>query len=479
MPDNGTVPLAILWDCIRWDKIESEVYRIQTRIVKYLKQGKLWQVKKLQRLLRNSYYAILLAIKRVTSNKGKNTAGVDGKVIRTPGQKIRIAQLIKHQRRYRALPLRRILIPKKNGKMRPLGIPTMHDRIMQAIHMIALAPVAEYTADKNSYGFRPKRSTADAIQNCYLALCKRSSAKWVLEGDIKGCFDNISHRWLIDNIPTDKRMLECWLRSGFIFEKKLFRTEAGTPQGGIISPVIANMALDGLEEILRQKFRGCKVNYTRYADDFVITGATKELLENEVKPVVVKFLAERGLTLSEEKTVVTHIDDGFDFLGFNIRSYKGKVLTKPSKAGIASVLKKIKKIIRNNKQTKQENLIRLLNPVIRGWGNYYSHVVSKNIFSYIDHRTFEMLRKWARRRHSRKSRRWVDRKYFGNVGNRNWVFKTGNVELTVMAKIPIIRHIKIRKDAIPFDTDYDEYFRKRKDYHLFKDNANVHREDKE
>ena len=479
MPDNGTVPLAILWDCIRWDKIESEVYRIQTRIVKYLKQGKLWLVKKLQRLLRNSYHAILLAIKRVTSNKGKNTAGVDGKVIRTSEQKIRIARIIKHQRRYRALPLRRTLIPKKNGKMRPLGIPTIHDRIMQAIHLIALVPVAEHTADKNSYGFRPKRSTADAIQNCFLALCRKKCAKWVLEGDIKGCFDNISHRWLIDNVPTDKRILERWLRSGFIFKKKLFRTEAGTPQGGIISPVIANMALDGLEEVLKQKFKGCKVNYTRYADDFVITGATKELLENEVKPIVVRFLAERGLILSNEKTVVTHIDDGFDFLGFNMRNYKGKVLTKPSKAGIASALKKIKIIIKNNSQAKQENLIRLLNPVIRGWGNYYSHVVSKDVFTYIHSKIILMLMKWALRRHSGKSKRWVYEKYFGNVGNRNWVFKSGNVELVEMAKIPIIRHIKIKKDANPFDTDYGEYFRKRSDYHLFKDKTNVYWEDRE
>jgi RNA-directed DNA polymerase len=476
MPDNGTVPLAILWDCIRWDKIESEVYRIQTRIVKYLKQGKLWLAKKLQRLLRKSYHAILLAIKRVTSNKGKNTAGVDGKVIRTPKQKIRIAEIIKHQRRYRALPLRRILIPKKNGKMRPLGIPTMHDRIMQAIHLIALAPVAEYTADKSSYGFRPKRSTADAIQNCFLSLCRKKCAKWVLEGDIKGCFDNISHKWLIDNIPTDKKILGRWLRSGFIFEKKLFSTEAGTPQGGIISPVIANMALDGLEEILRQKFRGHKVNYTRYADDFVITGATKELLENEVKPVVVKFLAGRGLVLSEEKTVVTHLDDGFDFLGFNMRSYKGKVLTKPSKASIASVLKKIKNIIKNNPQAKQENLIRLLNPVIRGWGNYFSHVVSKRTFSYIDYRIYEMLREWTRRRHPNKSKRWVFQKYFGNVGNRNWVFKSGDVELREMVKIPIIRHIKIRKDANPFDTDYGEYFRRRNEHQLFAEKSNVYLE---
>jgi RNA-directed DNA polymerase len=310
-------------------------------------------------------------------------------------------------------------------------------------------------------------------------LCRKTCAEWILEGDIKGCFDNISHRWLIDNVPTDKRILGRWLRSGFIYKKKLFSTEAGTPQGGIISPVIANMALDGLEEILKQKFKGCKVNYTRYADDFVITGATKELLENEVKPVVVRFLAERGLVLSEEKTVVTHIDDGFDFLGFNIKSYKGKVLTKPSKAGIASVLKKIKDIIKNNQQAKQENLIRLLNPVIRGWGNYYSHVVSKDVFSRIDHEIVLMLIKWALRRHPNKSNRWVNRKYFGSAGNRNWVFKSHDIELIMLAMIPIIRHTKIRKDANPFDTDYSEYFRKRSDYHLFKDNTNVHLEDKE
>jgi RNA-directed DNA polymerase len=315
------------------------------------------------------------------------------------------------------------------------------------------------------------------MQNCYQMLCRKTCAKWILEGDIKGCFDNISHRWLIDNVPTDKRILERWLRSGFIFKKKLFSTEAGTPQGGIISPVIANMALDGLEDILKQKFKGCKVNYTRYADDFVITGATKELLENEVKPVVVRFLAERGLALSEEKTVVTHIDDGFDFLGFNIKSYKGKVLTKPSKAGIASVLKKIKNIIKSNPQAKQENLIRLLNPIIRGWGNYYSHVVSKYVFSRIDYKILLMLRKWAKRRHSNKSWRWVIEKYFRSIGNRNWVFKSGKVELVEMEKIPIERHVKIRKDANPFDTDYTEYFRKRKNYHLYNDNANVESDD--
>jgi RNA-directed DNA polymerase len=222
--------------------------------------------------------------------------------------------------------------------------------------------------------------------------------------------------------------------------------------------------LDGLEAQLNEKFKRRKVNYTRYEDDFIITGETKELLEKEVKPVVVQFLKERGLQLSAEKTVITHINEGFDFLGFNIKSYNGKVLTKPSEKSIKLILEKVKTIIKNNRQTKQENLIRLLNPVIRGWGNYYSHVVSKKIFSQIDHHIVKMLIRWAKRRHPKKS--------------RNWVFRADKTELLEMAKIPIKRHIKIRKDANPYDTEYGNYFRKRSYYHLYKDNTNIHLEQK-
>jgi RNA-directed DNA polymerase len=309
-------------------------------------------------------------------------------------------------------------------------------------------------------------------------VCRKDSAKWILEGDIKGCFDNISHKWLIDNIPIEINALKEWLKSGYIYKKRLFETKAGTPQGGIISPVIANMVLDGLEVELQRRFAGCKVNYTRYADDFIITGKTKELLENEVKPVVTGFLKERGLKLSEKKTVITHITKGFDFLGFNIRSYNGKVLTKPSKASIKSIQQKLKIIVNNNRRTKQEKLIRLLNPVIRGWGNYFSHVVSKKIFTDIDFKLIEMLWKWSRRRHPDKSRKWVKEKYFKCCGSRNWVFKTDNVELFEMAKIPIIRHIKIRKDANPYDKEYTDYFKKRSYYHLYKDSINVHLDEK-
>jgi RNA-directed DNA polymerase len=473
-----TVPLALLWDNINWDMIKGKVYQIQTRIVKYLKQGKKWLSRKLQRLLRNSYYVILLAIKRIMSNDGSKTPGVDGKLITTHKEQFKIAQKIQKLKRYKPLPLKRILIPKKNGKKRPLGIPTIFDRIIQAIHKIALDPVAEYYADGNSYGFRFKRSTADAIQNCYQMLCRKNSAKWILEGDITGCFDNFAHIWILENIPTDTKTLKKWLKSGYIYKDKLYPTKTGTPQGGIISPVIANMALDGLEKILREKFKRQKVNYTRYADDFIITGESKTLLENEVKPAVIEFLKARGLQLSEEKTVITHISKGFDFLGFNIRSYNGKVLTKPAKKSIQALTEKIKKIIKTNRRTKQEALIGLLNPVIRGWANYYSHVASKRIFTMLDHKVWQMLWWWAKRRHPKKKSDWIKQKYFKAIGKRNWTFKTDKITLVEMEKIPIKRHIKIRKDANPFDVDYRDYFRKRSHYHLYKDSTNIHLESK-
>ena len=385
------------WNQVNWQQAQSQVHRLQMRIAKAVQQEKWGKVKALQWLLTHSHHAKLLAVKRVSSNAGAKTSGIDKVRWQTPKQKYEAVKSLR-RRGYKAQALRRIYIPKKNGKLRPLGIPTMRDRAMQALYLLALEPVAEIQADKNSYGFRPKRSAADASQQCFLSLCRKTSPQWILEGDIKACFDEISHSWLMENVLTDKTILQQWLKSGYMQRGVFYDTESGTPQGGIISPVLANIALDGLEEVVKQAIRkGDKVNVIRYADDFVITAASKEILEEKVKPVVVAFLAKRGLQLSEEKTRLTHIDDGFDFLGFNFRKYNGKLLTKPSKQSIKTFLANIRTLIKSHPTIKTEHLIWLLNPKLRGWANYFRHVVSSKVFSKLDDAIFKTLYRWVKR----------------------------------------------------------------------------------
>jgi RNA-directed DNA polymerase len=371
---------ASTWDQVDWAQCEHHVRRIQARIVKATREGRWHKVKALQWLLTHSFSGRALAVKRVTDNKGKRTPGVDGRTWQTPAAKFKSIGTLR-RRGYHPQPLRRVHIPKANGKLRPLGIPTMKDRAMQALYLLALEPVAETTADLNSYGFRPGRSTADAIAQSRHCLCRANSAKWVLEGDIRGCFDNISHEWMLRHIPTDRVVLRRWLKAGYLENRTLFPTEAGTPQGGIISPTLANMTWTdwrNFSQDLRVK-RGSKgnwestipkVNFVRYADDFIITGRSKEQLENEVRPMVEQFLRERGLELSPEKTCVTHIEQGFDFLGQNIRWRKRRVYATPSKKNTHAFLEKVRAALRRLRTAKQGNLIRVLNPIIRGWANY-------------------------------------------------------------------------------------------------------------
>lgn len=460
------------WLSINWDKVKAHVHRLQMRIAKAFREGRHGKVKSLQWLLTHSHYAQLLAVKRVTQNKGGNTPGIDNVTWKTPTQKMKAVGSLK-RRGYQPLPLKRIYIPKKQkGKLRPLSIPTLRCRAMQALHLLALEPVAEMMADKNAYGFRPHRSTADALERCFKTLAKKGSAHYVLEGDIKSCFDEISHTWLLENVPMDKRILKQWLTAGYIDKKQFFASKQGTPQGGIISPTLLTITLSGLEAQLQQATRSLydKVYLCTYADDFIITGATKAVLTDTVIPVVKRFLDERGLTLSVEKTLLTHIEEGFDFLGTNVRKYNGKLICKPAKSSIKALLDKIRQIIKRNATAKTEDLIQQLNPVIRGWANYHRHSCAKRTFSSISNDIFKLLWQWARKRHPKKSAKWVKRKYFRSQGLRNWVFsaclidnegKSSNVDLFEISHVPIKRHVKIRAQATPYDPASQDYFKER------------------
>jgi RNA-directed DNA polymerase len=459
-----------------WSHIESQVKRLQVRIAKATREGRWGKVQALQRLLTRSYSGKMLAVKRVTKNRGKRTPGVDGKIWSTPVAKSKGVQALQH-RGYCPQPLRRIYIPKSNGKKRPLGIPTMRDRAMQALWKLALEPVAETRADPNSYGFRPQRSTADAIAHCFNALAKRSSAQWVLEGDIRGCFDNISHDWLLANVPMDKVVLRKWLRAGYVDQGALFATEAGTPQGGIISPILANWTLDGLEYAVNasvapteRKLRPFKIHVIRYADDFIITGNSKAILQHQVRPAIEAFLKERGLELSDEKTHITHVSQGFDFLGQNVRKYAGKLLITPARKSVKALLDKVREIANGNKAATQTNLILVLNPVIRGWAMYHRHVVAAKRFAWIDHQIWRVLWRWAVRRHAMKSAHWVKQRYFRVVGQRHWIFATnGKVHgmsqpawLFAASSVSIVRHIKICSAVNPFDPAWTSYLERRR-----------------
>jgi RNA-directed DNA polymerase len=464
------------WHSINWKQVHRNVRRLQARIVKALKAGQKRKVRALQFILARSLSARALAVKRVTTNRGKNTPGVDGEVWDTPRKK---AQAVKElrSRGYRPQPLRRKGIPKKNGGQRFLGIPTMKDRAMQALYTLTLDPIAEALADPNSYGFRRERSTADAIERCFGVLARRTSAQWVLEGDIQACFDNISHDWWMAHVPLPKCILHGWLKAGYVEQSRWYPTNSGAPQGGIISPVLANMALDGLERELQDRFGRTqrlksqnKVHLSRYADDFIITGSTKELLEDQVRPAVERFLAKRGLTLSPTKTHITHISHGFDFLGQNLRKYGHKLLIRPSGSSVKTLLDKVRQVLKTNPQTKAGHLIIQLNAIIRGWANYHRHIVSKQTFNKVDWYIHWMVRRWARKKHRRKSVTWVKQRYFKTVGNQHWVF-TGQVRnaggsmkqvrLYQAAKMPIVRHRKIKGAANPYDAEWELYFEKR------------------
>lgn len=469
------------WHDLDWARIQRAVRKTQLKIAQATRDGDWRRAKRLQRLLTRSFHGRCLAVRRVTENRGRKTPGVDGETWGTPQAKLRAVSCLAKKRGYRPKPLRRVWIPKP-GKQekRPLGIPTMLDRAMQALHLLVLEPVVESTSDPRSYGFRPDRSTADAMVELFHLLSMKHSAQWVLEGDIKGFFDNINHDWLCRNVLTDRSVLHKWLKAGVVDRRQLMATEAGTPQGGIISPCLANATLNGLETELKRhlarklgktKAKETKVHVVRYADDFVVTANSKELLEQEVQPWIEQFLSVRGVALSREKTQIVHIHQGFDFLGWNFRKYvpksprkDAKLLIKPSKKNVSTFYRKVREIIKSSGALTQEALIGQLNPVLKGWAQYHSKVVAKQTFSTLDHLVFWRLWRWAKRRHPKKSADWIRKRYFRSIGGRNWVFaypymngKGGKQfrQLYSLAGTVIVRHKRLSGEYQPYDAEHE------------------------
>ena len=458
------------WNRTNWVAVEALVSRMQMRIAKSIRQGRWGRAKALQRLLSRSFYARLLAVRRIMSNKGSRSPGIDRVVWKTKAQYWQAACSLKVSG-YRAQPLRRIYIPKANGKKRPLGIPTLHDRAMQELFAIGLRPIAETTGDPHSYGFREKRSLHDAIEMCYISLSGRNSAQWILEADIKACFDQISHEWLLANVSLPKRVLRQWLKCGYMETSTLFPTQAGTPQGGIISPILCNLALDGLQDVIHigRAKRRRKLNYVRYADDFIVTGASREYLQDELLPDLQAYLSIRGLELSQEKTAITHLSDGFNFLGFNIRKYNAKLLIKPQDGKTHALLNKARELMDGLHGLPLHVMLLKLNRVLRGWAHAYRRSVAAERMSYVDNGIYLLVVKWLKRHHRRKTWGWISKRYRRHFRGRyrfcaDYVSAKGQrrtVSLFLTSELPIRYHTKIRSEANPYDPQYREYFAQR------------------
>lgn len=470
------------WHSIDWKKANRIVKSLQRRIVAAVRANMWGKVKALQWVMTHSYSAKVLAIRRVTENTGSRTSGVDGQTWEGPQAKMKAARELR-TKGYRATALRRVKIPKANGKYRMLGIPTMRDRAMQALYLQALEPIAETLADHHSYGFRPYRNCQDAIGQCFILLSKQSAPTYILEGDIRSCFDKINHEYILQHIPIDKRVLHQWLKAGIIDQGKWYPTVEGTPQGSIISPTIANRVLDGMAQAIDQAMgirqhlykKGAqvgqirrynnpyKVHFVRYADDWIVCATDKSVLEEIIKPAIQTFLQHRGLELASEKTVITNIYQGFDFLGQHLRKYNnGKLIIKPSKKSVKTLLDKVRLTIKKMKAVPSHVLITHLNRITKGWAMYHRFCCAKQTFKWIDYHIWIAIWKWCVRRHPNKAKQWIAKKYFTSYQNYHWTFfgqdNKRRYHLFRLSTLPIRRHVKIRASANPFTKEDEQAF---------------------
>ena len=459
-----------VWKSLPWKKFQRNVFRLQRRIYRAKQRGDVRTVHNLQRLLLRSRSARFLAVRRVSQdNRGKRTAGVDGVASLTPKQRRKYAQRLRNLDRA-ADPVRRTYLQKPDGGQRPLGIPTMIQRAYQALAKLALEPEWEAVFEPNSYGFRPGRSPHDAIEAVFNFI--RLKPKYVLKADIEKCFDNIDHQALLDKLHTIHpitKLVRGWLKAGIVDQEQTLFPEVGLAQGGVISPLLMNVALHGLEEALS---KGYKPAIIRFADDVAILHHDLDTL-HQVKQQAEIWLDQMGLQLNPSKTRITHTlneneeQAGFDFLGFNIRQYhvgryktrtnRGqagfKTRIKPSKEAQKRHLAQLKQVIRDYRGSSQAGLIGKLNPIIRGWANYYKTCAAKKTYNKMSAQLYHKLRRWAAFRHPRKWPSWCYRRYWQRVDGRARFGDDDNY-LFQYEETKIRRHTKVIGSKSPFDGDW-------------------------